>query len=105
MLDRPLGRRIVSRVCSFVVGTLISPAIKDYSNGYRFYNRRAAHMICHHRIRYGSPIYLTEVLALWLRHGLRVMEFPSTYVGRHEGLSKLRLIDLFKAGLAVFEIG
>jgi dolichol-phosphate mannosyltransferase len=102
--NRPWGRLMVSRVCSIAVGVVISPRIRDYSNGYRFYSRAAAEMIADHEIRYASPIYLTEVLALWLRHGVRVAEFQTTYVGRNEGVSKLRFIDLFKAVLAIFEV-
>jgi dolichol-phosphate mannosyltransferase len=104
VVNRPLGRRLVSRVCSAAVGTLISWRIRDYSNGYRFYNRAAAKLVTEHKIRYESPIYLSEVLTLWLRSGLRVIEFSSTYVGRQEGLSKLRMTDLVKAAVAIFEI-
>jgi len=39
--------------------------IKDYSNGYRFYSRSAAELLAHHEIKYASPIYLTEVMAIW----------------------------------------
>lgn len=102
--NRPLGRRMVSAICGLAVRAVISPRIRDYSNGYRFYTRAAAQMIASHRIRYTSPIYLTEVLALWLRSGLKVGEFTTTYVGRNEGISKLRFIDLMKAGIAIFEI-
>ncbi len=102
--NRPWGRLMVSRVCSFAVGAVISPRIHDYSNGYRFYSRTTGETIAGHEIRYASPIYLTEVLALWLRQGLRIAEFRTTYVGRNEGVSKLRFIDLFKAVLAIFEI-
>lgn len=102
--NRPWGRLMVSRVCSFAVGAVISPRIRDYSNGYRFYSRTSAEMIADHEIRYASPIYLTEVLALWLRQGVRVEEFQTIYVGRNEGVSKLRFVDLFKAVLAIFEV-
>jgi len=102
--NRPWGRLMVSRVCSFAVGAVISPRIHDYSNGYRFYSRATAEVVAEHEIRYASPIYLTEVLALWLRQGLRIVEFQTTYVGRNEGVSKLRFIDLFKAVLAIFEV-
>jgi dolichol-phosphate mannosyltransferase len=102
--NRPRGRLMVSRICGFAVRTVISRKVRDYSNGYRFYSRAAAEMIASHEIRYTSPIYLTEVLALWLREALRIGEFPTTYIGRNEGLSKLRFIDLFKAGLAIFEV-
>jgi hypothetical protein len=33
-----------------------------------------------------------------------VGEFRTVYVGRNEGVSKLRAADLIKAGVAVFEI-
>jgi dolichol-phosphate mannosyltransferase len=104
VLDRPLGRRLVSQLCSMAVHVFLSRTVRDYSNGYRFYTRGAAEMIRMTRIRYTSPIYLSEVLAIWLRAGLRVVEIPTTYVGRGEGLSKLRLTDLVKAAIAVLEI-
>lgn len=104
VLNRPAGRRLISRICSVAVAALITPRVRDYSNGFRFYTRAAAQLVADHKIRYGSPIYLSEVLALWLRHGLRVKEFPSTYIGRNEGVSNLRMADLAKAGIGIFEI-
>ncbi len=104
VVNRPWGRRMVSKVCSSIVRLLISSSICDYSNGYRFYTREAALTAAGHEYRYGSPIYLSEILALWLRSGMRVAEFRSVYVGRNEGVSKLRIADLVKAAIAVFEI-
>lgn len=104
VIKRPLGRRLVSSISSFMVGLVIDRKVRDYSNGFRFYNRRAAQIIQAHHYRYGSPIYLTEVLSLWLKQKLRVLEVPTEYIGRNEGLSKLRWVDLVKAGVAVFEI-
>lgn len=104
VLGRPRGRRALSRVANTIVRALISRQVGDYSNGYRFYDRECVAMICGHRLRYGSPIYLSEVLALLMAHRMRICEFPSTYVGRGEGLSKLRPIDLIKAGIAVIDI-
>jgi dolichol-phosphate mannosyltransferase len=103
-VNRPLSRRAVSAICNLAVRLLISRQITDYSNGYRFYTRAVAESLSRCTFRYTSPIYLSEVLATCLRGGYRVSEFPSTYVGRAEGLSKLRLVDLLKASLAVFEI-
>ena len=104
VVNRPWGRRMVSRVCSIAVGALLSRRIRDYSNGFRFYTSAAARLAASHQYRYGSPIYLSEILALWMRNGLRITEFESVYVGRAEGLSKLRIADLVKAAIAVFEI-
>jgi dolichol-phosphate mannosyltransferase len=102
--NRPWGRLMVSRVCSLAVGCVITPRVRDYSNGYRFYTRAAAQLVADHRIRYASPIYLSEVLALWLSRGLRIQEFPTVYIGRFEGVSNLRMVDLVKAAVAIFEV-
>ncbi|MBV9947220.1 MAG: glycosyltransferase, partial [Myxococcales bacterium] len=104
VVNRPLRRRLVSRICSAAVWLFLSRAVSDYSNGYRFYTRRAAQVISSTQLRYTSPIYLSEVLAVWLRNGLVVEEVPTTYIGRNEGLSKLRVIDLWKAAIAILEI-
>jgi dolichol-phosphate mannosyltransferase len=103
-VNRPFGRRQVSQLCSLALRLLLDWRIRDYSNGYRFYSRAAARLVSEHQIRYTSPIYLSEVLALWLRHGMRTTEFPTLYIGRNEGLSKLRIRDLVKAALGSFEI-
>jgi len=102
--NRPIARRLVSTICNFAVRLLISRSISDYSNGYRFYTRAAAQVLAETKIVYASPIYLTEVIGIWMSRGLRVREFPSHYVGRNEGLSKLRFIDLVKAAIAIFEV-
>ena len=104
VINRPWGRLMVSKICSYAVRSLLSAKVRDYSNGYRFYTRAAARLAASHAYRYGSPIYLSEILALWMHAGLRVGEFKTVYVGRNEGLSKLRMADLFKAGVAIFEI-
>ena len=104
VVNRPVGRRLVTTICSFAVRLLISTRIRDYSNGYRFYTRAMARLAADHTSRYGSPIYLSEILSLWLYYGSRVVEFPTIYVGRNEGVSKLRITDLVKAAIAIFEI-
>lgn len=104
VINRPWGRLMVSKICSYAVRSLLSAKVRDYSNGYRFYTRSAARLAASHAYRYGSPIYLSEILALWMHAGLRVGEFKTVYVGRNEGISKLRIMDLVKAGVAVFEI-
>jgi dolichol-phosphate mannosyltransferase len=101
---RTLDRTLISIICNMAVRTVLKWNILDYSNGYRFYNRAAAELIPTHSIRYGSPIYLSEVMALWLAHGMRVLEIPSHYVGRNEGWSKVRFRDYIKAAMGVVEI-
>ena len=70
VINRPWGRRMVSKVCSYAVRTLIDRRVRDYSNGFRFYTREAAQLAADHVYRYGSPIYLSEILALWMYYHL-----------------------------------
>jgi dolichol-phosphate mannosyltransferase len=101
---RSPGRTVISLICNFAVRSAVRWSIRDFSNGYRFYNRVAAELIPKYFIRYGSPIYLTEVMAIWLRHRLRIVEMPGHYVGRNEGLSKVRPQDYAKAAMGVLDI-
>ena len=44
------------------------------------------------------------MIAIWLHDGFRIAEFDELYVGRNEGLSKLRPLDLVKAAIGVCEV-
>jgi hypothetical protein len=103
-VGRSAHRTIISRICNFAARIVIRRDLHDFSNGYRFFNRAAAELPARYAIRYGSPVYLTEVMAIWMEHGLKVVEIPGQYVGRDQGLSKVRLVDYIKAALGVVEI-
>ena len=104
IVGRSAHRRVISRINSFAARIAIRWDLRDFSNGYRFYSRAAAELPARYAIRYGSPIYLTEVMAIWMKHGLKVVEIPGRYIGRDEGLSKVRVVDYIKAALGVMEI-
>lgn len=104
VLNRPLKRRILSFLFNWLMRRFITSKIGDFSNGFRFYDSTSARLLCETRIRYTSPIYLGDALTTLLASELRVTEFPSIYVERKEGSSKLSLIDILKAGVALPEI-
>ncbi len=103
-IERHPGRRMVSAICSQMARTALDRKIHDYSNGYRFYSRRSAEVIARYETRNGGPIYLSEVMGIWLREGMRIAEFPSVYVGRQKGSSKVIARDIFKAASSLFVI-
>ena len=104
ILKRSRARNCLSLASTIISRMLINCRIKDYSNGYRAYNRKAALFCNKLEFRYGSPIYLSEVLAYWIKANFRIIEIPSIYVGRNDGLSKLRWVDAVKALIALIEI-
>ena len=102
--DREFGRQFISRFMNFTVRTMMQREITDYSNGFRFYSREVASAVAARPIRYTSPIYLSEVLAIVLTDGFHIAEFSSTYVGRIEGTSKVVFGDIVEGGLALLDI-
>lgn len=102
--QRRLGRNLVSLVNSLLMRILIRWDHRDYSNGFRFYNRKAAKIVREHQFKYDGPIFLGEILTLWMKSGLRIGEFPSIYVGRQQGVSKVILNDVLSGFLAAIEI-
>lgn len=103
-VDRHLIRRMVSGINTRAAAWLLDPNITDYSNGFRFYTRRAAQLLAAAEIENTGPVYLTEALSFWLGQGLRIEEFASVYVGRKTGASKVILSDVIRSGVAFLKI-
>jgi len=104
IVNRPWTRRLLSFAYNCLLRIVVTRKIRDFSNGYRFYSRACAWTVCAQRIKYGSPVHLVEVVTILLAHRMRIVELPCIYVGRGEGISKLRWMDIIKAGIAIFEI-
>ncbi len=97
--DRNIVRNAISSINSYLFRITFSRKIKDYSNGFRFYNSKAAKVILSQNIKYTTPIYLGEVLIYWLKSGLRIGEIPGKYIGRKKGVSQVVWRDVAE-GLA-----
>lgn len=93
---RGFARNLVSNINTLLLRLFVSQQITDFSNGFRLYNRKAANLAYRHAFRYQTPIYLGEVLTLWLIHGLSVGEFSSVYNERKRGISKVRWSDVWQ---------
>jgi dolichol-phosphate mannosyltransferase len=104
VVGRPLIRRIASRSYNLFLALTLHSGIRDYSNSYRFYNRRAATLALDIPIRYEGPIHLLEMMATWLANDLTVVEFPTTYDRRGSGNSKVSAIDFVKGGLGALDV-
>lgn len=104
VVGRLLLRRTLSIVYNSLLRTFLSHEVRDYSNGYRFYDRKAVELLCSRRIRYTSAVHLVEALAILIADGYKVVEFPSTYEERTKGVSKISILDYAKALVGASEI-
>jgi len=102
---RPFARRAGSRGYNILLRALMGWSIRDYSNSFRLYRRAAAELLLRFEPTYDTPTYLIEMMAIWLSHGLRVVERPTVYVERRSGSSKVIPSDFLRGALGAVRVG
>jgi hypothetical protein len=100
----PLGRRVFSFLANSLARTLICWRIPDYTNGFRFYSRRAATVTCQAPQRHKGYIYLSETIVEFLKSGLLIRCFPIRFVNRQRGVSNTSLHEVRAALCGLLEI-
>lgn len=102
---RPFARRAGSRVYNTALRTLMDWQVHDYSNSFRIYRRRAAESLRDFTPLYDTPVYLVEMVAVWLSRGFRIVEMPTTYVERRQGDSKVIPSDFLRGAGGAVRVG
>lgn len=101
---RPLARRAGSRAYNLMLRALMDWRIRDYSNSFRVYRREAAALLLRFDPIYDTPVYLVEMVAIWLSHGLRIVERPTLYVERQSGASKVVPADFLRGAAGAVRV-
>lgn len=102
---RSLGRRAVSVAGTVFMRLAIDPSVSDWTNGFRSYGREQARAVLDRVNTRSDPTFLAETLVIWLSRGWVVRDVTTTYVGRGEGLSKLRWRDIAVALPTAIRLG
>ncbi|MDX2166788.1 MAG: glycosyltransferase [Deltaproteobacteria bacterium] len=102
---RPFARRAGSRAYNLMLRGLMDWRIHDYSNTFRIYRRSAAELIPRFAPLFDTPVYLVEMVAVWLSHGLRIVEIPTTYIERSLGASKVVPGDFLRGAAGAARVG
>jgi len=100
----PASRRVFSFCANLLARALISWRIADYTNGYRFYSRRAAALTCQAPQRHKGYIYLSETIVEFLKARMTIRCFPIRFVNRQRGVSNTGLREIRSALFGLFEI-
>ena len=93
ILNWPFSRRILSKLSNVLAKFLLGVPVNDYTNGFRFYSRRAAKTIISKcNATGGGFIILSEIiLILWLK-GFRIAEIKSIFRNRTRGESTVNFM-------------
>jgi dolichol-phosphate mannosyltransferase len=94
----PLTRRVFSRTANMVARSTLRVPVRDYTNGYRLYSRRAAELVVERCGHAGSGfIALSEILVTVHCHGMRIGEHPTVFVNRIRGESSVNTREVLGA--------
>jgi len=101
----PLSRRVFSRLSNFLARSLLAVPVRDYTNGFRCYSRRAAELIVSTCGQRGSGfIALSEILVSIYYRGMQVVETPTHFINRVRGQSSLNRREIANALQGLFKI-
>lgn len=82
-------RRVWSRMSNLLLRVVLRLPTRDYTNGFRVYSRQAALILAAADLRESGYISLSEWA--WVLHhaGMRLIDVPTTFVNRRQGISKM----------------
>ncbi len=104
IINWPLKRRIFSRFANFLCRILISWKFHDYTNGYRFYNRKSVAHLSKSRTMFKGYINLSETIAKLLKHDFSIAAFPIIFENRKLGKSNTDFKEMLGSFFAIFQI-
>ncbi len=100
----PLLRRVFSFFANILARILIDWGVADYTNGFRFYNRRAAEFMSSKEQKHKGYIYLSETISYFLKEGFIIKSFPILFVNRRRGQSNTGFREVYNALKGIFMI-
>lgn len=98
IINWPFSRKVLSKFSNILARSLLGVPVNDYTNGFRFYSKRAVKIILSKCNKTGGGfIILSEIiLILWLK-GLKISEIKSTFRNRTRGESSVNLRLIYES--------
>jgi dolichol-phosphate mannosyltransferase len=100
----PWTRRLFSFFANHLAQAMINRRIPDYTNGFRFYNRKAVSVLVSQPQHHRGYIYLSESLCYLLEAGMTIQWFPIVFRNRVRGKSNTTLTEIVHALTGLFSI-
>jgi len=92
IMNWSIFRRIFSLLSNFLARLLLKIPCTDYTNGFRFYSKRAAKKVVNECGKIGGGfIVLSEILVVMHSNNFKIDELSTTFVNRKRGESSVSL--------------
>ncbi|MGD0494717.1 MAG: polyprenol monophosphomannose synthase [Candidatus Bathyarchaeia archaeon] len=88
-----LNRRLISCGANLICKLLLRTSTQDCTGNFRVYSRECAEAIVNSTVTKGFE-WVVEALLVAKKHGFLVREVPITFVGRREGKTKLKALEM-----------
>ena len=102
----PLSRHLLSKLSNILARLLLRVPIKDYTNGFRFYDRKATEYIvkkCEDSKSLGF-ILLSEIALELYKGNFKIAEVPTIFFNRERGESKVNFIEIFLSFVGLIKL-
>lgn len=100
----PLRRHLFSALANQAANLVLHIGIKDYTNGYRIFTRRALDKLQLEQLDANGFIMLSQELAQWQKLGFTICEIPTTFLNRQRGQSNLRPSVIIEAAWVLLKL-
>ena len=92
IINWPLSRKIFSKLSNILAKTLLNIDVKDYTNGFRIYSKKATRLITNKCGKIGDGfIVLSEILLVLNINKFKIHEVSTVFVNRKRGESSVNL--------------
>ena len=92
IINWPLSRKILSKLSNMLARILLGVPVNDYTNGYRFYSKRAVKTLVSKCNKLsGGFIILSEIILVLYNKNYKILEIQSIFKNRVRGESSVNL--------------
>ena len=92
IINWPLSRKILSKLSNMLARILLGVPVNDYTNGYRFYSKRAVKTLVSKCNKLGGGfIILSEIILVLYNKNYKISEIQSIFKNRVRGESSVNL--------------
>ena len=106
IINWPLSRRLLSKFSNILAKFLLGVPIKDYTNGFRFYDRTATKHIYNNckNSKSSGFILLSEIALELYNKNFKIDEIQTVFVNRTRGESKADLKEIFTSFMGLIKL-
>tara|TARA_Y200000002_G_scaffold376353_1_gene380064 strand:- start:52 stop:768 length:717 start_codon:yes stop_codon:yes gene_type:complete len=105
IINWSVQRKVLSKLSNFLARVLLGINLKDFTNGFRFYSKRAAEKVTNTCGNIGDGfIILSEIIVVLNNNNFKISEISTIFVNRVRGESSVNLKLVLASLFGIFKL-